>query len=39
LLAEFPEDGPALFLLARCRQYQTQPPDDADPAVIRLDSK
>lgn len=39
LLAEFPEDGPALFLLARCRQYQTQPEGEEDPAIIRLDSK
>lgn len=39
LLAEFPEDGPALFLLARCRQYQARPPGEEDPAIIRLDSK
>jgi adenylate cyclase len=39
LLAEFPEDGPALFLLARCRQYRTQPRGEEDPAIIRLDSK
>jgi adenylate cyclase len=39
LLAEFPEDGPGLFLLARCRQYQTQPTGEEDPAIIRLDSK
>lgn len=39
LLTEFPEDGPALFLLARCRQHLNQAPVEDDPAIIRLDSK
>ncbi|HRK95278.1 MAG TPA: adenylate/guanylate cyclase domain-containing protein [Rhodospirillales bacterium] len=39
LLTEFPEDGPGLFLLAKCRQYLNLRPGEDDPAIIRLDSK
>jgi len=39
LQAEFPDDGPTRFYLARCRTYLggTQPPEN--PRVIRMDTK
>jgi adenylate cyclase len=39
LTENYPDDGPSRFFLARCRQYETQPPTNDDPSTIRLDKK
>lgn len=39
ILADFPEDGPAGFFLARCRRFVQEPPGEVDPRVIRMDAK
>ena len=37
--ALFPDDGPATYLLARCRRAMAEPEADIDPAVVRMDAK
>lgn len=39
LLADYPDDGPARFYLARCQSYVTQAPPVAEPAVIYMNAK
>jgi adenylate cyclase len=39
ILSSYPEDGPARFYLARCRQYLDGAPQPDDPGVIRMQSK
>jgi adenylate cyclase len=38
ILADFPEDGPSRFHLARCRGFADAPPVDS-PWLVRMDSK
>ncbi|MCU0833051.1 MAG: adenylate/guanylate cyclase domain-containing protein [Chromatiaceae bacterium] len=38
-LAEFPQDGPAGFFLARCDRFLSSPGEHGDPHVIRMDAK
>ena len=39
LLNRVPDDGPSKYLLSICRKYQSQPPTQSEPAVIRMLSK
>jgi adenylate cyclase len=39
LLGQFPDDGPAGYLLARCRRAMAEPDAGIDPAVVRMDAK
>jgi len=39
MLADFPEDGPAKFLLQHCRRYIDGPESGVEPGVIRMDAK
>jgi adenylate cyclase len=39
ILSSYPQDGPARFYLARCRQYLDGAPPPDDPGVIRMQSK
>ena len=39
VLVEFPDDGPAKFLLARCRRFISDPESAPEPGVIRMDAK
>ncbi len=39
ILADFSDDGPAKFLLARCRRFVSDPDTAPEPGVIRMDSK
>jgi len=39
ILADYPQDGPATFFLARCRRYMQEVPADLDPRVVRMDAK
>jgi adenylate cyclase len=39
VLVEFPNDGPAKFLLARCRRFLSDPDTAPEPGVIRMDAK
>ena len=39
VLADFPDDGPAKFLLTRCRHFMNDPSDVPEPGVIRMDAK
>ena len=39
VLVDFPDDGPAKFLLARCRRFMSDPENAPEPGVIRMDAK
>ena len=39
VLVDFPDDGPAKFLLARCRRFMSDPDNAPEPGVIRMDAK
>ncbi len=39
ILSDYPDDGPARFYLARCRQFLAGAPQPDDPHVIRMDAK
>lgn len=39
LLAQYPDDGPSGFYLARCRTYLEGAPAPDDPGVVRMESK
>ena len=39
VLVEFPDDGPAKFLLARCRRFSGDPENAPEPGVVRMDAK
>jgi len=39
ILADYPEDGPTGFFLARARRFLREPPLDQPPGLVRMDAK